>query len=80
MIRITLPDNSVKEFDTGITGLKIAEALSSRLAKEVLSISVNGEVWDLTRTINSDAKIKLYVWDDREGRENFLAFFCTYDG
>ena len=71
MIRITLPDNSVKEFDEGITGLEIAEALSSRLAKEVLSISVNGEVWDLTRPIDSDAKIKLHEWDDREGRETF---------
>jgi threonyl-tRNA synthetase len=71
MIRITLPDNSVKEFDEGITGLEITEALSSRLAKEALSISVNGEVWDLTRPIDSDAKIKLHEWDDREGRETF---------
>jgi threonyl-tRNA synthetase len=71
MIRITLPDNSVKEFDEGITGLEITEALSSRLAKEALSISVNGEVWDLTRPIDSDAKIKLHKWDDREGRETF---------
>jgi threonyl-tRNA synthetase len=71
MIRITLPDNSVKEFNEGITGLEIAEAISSRLAKEVLSISVNGEVWDLTRQINSDAKIRLHLWDDLEGRETF---------
>jgi threonyl-tRNA synthetase len=71
MIRITLPDNSVKEYNEGVTGLDIAESLSSRLAKEVLSVSVNGEVWDLTRPINSDAKIKLHLWDDREGRETF---------
>ena len=71
MIKITLPDNSVKEFNDGVTGLDIAEAISSRLAKEVLSVSVNGEVWDLMRPINSDARIKLNVWDDREGKETF---------
>ena len=71
MIKITLPDNSVKEFDKGITGLGIAEAISSRLAKEVLSISVNGEVRDLSRSIDSDASIKLHLWDDLQGRETF---------
>ena len=71
MIKITLPDNSVKEFDKGITGLGIAEAISSRLAKEVLSVSVNGEVRDLARPIDSDASIKLHLWDDREGQETF---------
>jgi len=71
MIKITLPDNSVKEFDKGITGLGIAESISSRLAKEVLSISVNGEVRDLARPIDADASIKLHLWDDLEGRETF---------
>ncbi len=71
MIKITLPDNSVREFDQGITGLGIAEAISSRLAKEVLSISVNGEVRDLARAIDTDASIKLHLWDDREGQETF---------
>jgi len=71
MIKITLPDNSVREFDSGVSGLDIAEAISSRLAKEVLSISVNGEVWDLTRPISNDANIKLFLWDDREGKETF---------
>jgi threonyl-tRNA synthetase len=71
MIKITLPDNSVKEFDKGITGLQIAESISSRLAKEVLAISVNGETRDLTRSIDNDASIKLLLWDDLEGRETF---------
>jgi len=71
MVKITLPDNSVREFDKGITGLGIAEAISSRLAKEVLSITVNGEVRDLTRTVDSDASIKLHLWDDLQGRETF---------
>jgi threonyl-tRNA synthetase len=71
MIKITLPDNSVKEFEQEITGFDIAESISSRLAKDVLSISVDGEVWDLNRTINHDAHIKLFLWDDREGKETF---------
>jgi len=71
MIKITLPDSSVREFESGVTGIQIAEAISNRLAKDVLSVSVNGEVWDLTRPITSDAAIKLYTWDDREGKETF---------
>jgi threonyl-tRNA synthetase len=43
MIKITLPDNSVREFEAGVTGMQIAESISNRLAKEVLSITVNGE-------------------------------------
>jgi len=71
MIKITLPDNSIREFESEISGLDIAESISSRLAKEVLSISVDGEVWDLSRKINKDANIKLFMWDDREGKETF---------
>ncbi|MEI8114164.1 MAG: threonine--tRNA ligase [Bacteroidia bacterium] len=71
MIHITLPDNSVREFESGISGMDIAKSISTRLAQDVLSISVNGEVWDLTRPIHSDANIKLFLWDDREGKETF---------
>jgi threonyl-tRNA synthetase len=71
MIKITLPDNSVREYESGVTGLEIARSISSRLAKDVLAVSVNGEVWDLNRPINQDSAIKLYTWDDREGKETF---------
>ncbi|HPF52408.1 MAG TPA: threonine--tRNA ligase [Draconibacterium sp.] len=71
MIKITLPDNSVREFDTAVSGMEIAESISPRLAKDVLSVSVNGAIWDLTRKIDHDSKIKLYTWDDREGKETF---------
>ncbi|MBW8331714.1 MAG: threonine--tRNA ligase [Prolixibacteraceae bacterium] len=71
MIKITLPDNSVREFEGEVTGFDIAQSISSRLAKEVLSISVDGEVWDLGRTIKKDSTIKLLQWDDREGKETF---------
>ena len=59
MIKITFPDNSVKEYAEGTTAMQIAESISSRLAQEVLAASVNGEIWDLTRPINQDAAIKL---------------------
>jgi threonyl-tRNA synthetase len=71
MIKITLPDNSVREFNAGVNGLDIAESISNRLAKEVLSISVNGEVRDLMRPIDSDASVRLHTWDDKEGRDTF---------
>jgi threonyl-tRNA synthetase len=71
MIRITLPDKSVKEFPEPVTGYEIAKSISNGLAKAVLSVSVNGEVWDLTRKISDDATVKLYTWDDREGKETF---------
>lgn len=51
MVKIKFPDGGVKEFESGVTGLEIAQSISPKLAKEVLSISVNGEIWDLTRGI-----------------------------
>ena len=71
MVKITLPDNSVREFDKAVNGIEIAQSISNRLAKDVLSVSVDGEVWDLTRKIDHDARIKLNTWDDREGKETF---------
>jgi threonyl-tRNA synthetase len=71
MIKITLPDGSIKEFEKPITGLDIANAISPRLAADVLSISVNAEIWDLTRVISSDASVKLHKWDDKEGKHTF---------
>ena len=71
MINITFPDGSVRQFAEGTTGLQIAESISSRLAQEVLSIGVNGETWDLSRPITSDASIKLYKWEDEEGKHAY---------
>ena len=71
MIEIKLPDGNTKEFESGVTGLDIAKSISPKLAKEVLSISVNGEIWDLVRPITEDAEIKLYTWEDEEGKHAF---------
>ena len=71
MIKITFPDGSVREYESGVTGLQIAESISSRLAQDVLSCGVNGETYDLNRPINEDAKVVLYKWDDEEGKHTF---------
>ena len=71
MIKITFPDQSVKEFAKGTTPLQIAESISPRLAQDVLAASINGQEWDLSRPISEDAAIKLFKWDDPEGKHAF---------
>ncbi len=71
MIKITFPDGSVREYAKGTTPLQVAESISSRLAQDVLASTVNGEAWDLTRAIDTDATIQLHKWDDAEGKHAF---------
>lgn len=68
MINITLPDKSVRQYNEGTTALEIARSISEGLARNVLSASVNGEVWDATRPITTDAEVKLLTWNDQEGK------------
>ncbi len=71
MIKITLPDNSVREYPAGVTGMDIAQSISPRLAENVLSVTVNENLWDLTRKITTDASIKLHKWEEEEGKHAF---------
>src|SRR6056297_1585671 len=71
MIEIKLPDNSTKKYEPGVTGLEIAKDISPRLTKEVLSVTVNDELWDIHRPIKDDASIKLHKWEDEEGKHAF---------
>lgn len=71
MIHITFPDGSVRQFEKGITALDIAKSISHSLAKKALSAEVNGEVWDLTRPILTDATLRLLTWDDEGGKYAF---------
>ena len=68
MINITLPDNSVRKYEAGVTGLEIATSISEGLARNVLSAKVDGEVWDATRPIDHDAHVQLLTWNDKEGK------------
>ncbi|MBO7258629.1 MAG: threonine--tRNA ligase [Paludibacteraceae bacterium] len=71
MIKVTFPDGSVREYAKGTTGMQIAESISSRLAQEVLAISVNEQVRDLMRPIEEDCTVKLHKFDDPEGKHTF---------
>ena len=71
MIKVTFPNGDVKEYNEGITPLQIAESISPRLAQDVLAASVNDEEWDLTRALEGDGSIKLFKWDDPEGKHAF---------
>ncbi|MDP4130850.1 MAG: TGS domain-containing protein, partial [Bacteroidota bacterium] len=71
MIKITLPDGAVREFEAGTTALQVARSISEGLARKVIAASVNGEVWDATRPISQDATLKLLTWNDPEGKSTF---------
>ncbi len=70
-VKITFPDGTNEEFESGVTGLKIAQRISAGLAREALAIEVNGEVWDLSRKLTEDASIRILKWDDPGGKEAF---------
>ncbi len=70
-LHIILPDGSVKEYPKGVTGLEIAQGISEGLARNVLAVKVNDEIWDATRPIQADASIRLLTWNDDEGKAAF---------
>lgn len=71
MIHITLPDGSIKEFESGISALDIAKTISDGLARNVLAAEVNGVVIDAFRPITEDATLKLLTWNDTGGKSTF---------
>jgi threonyl-tRNA synthetase len=71
MIKITFPDGNIREYEAGVSPMQIAESISMGLAKKVLVAEVNGKVLDLTRTLAEDSSLKLFTWDDKEGKETY---------
>jgi threonyl-tRNA synthetase len=71
MISISFPDGNVRSYESGVTALDIAKSISEQLAKKVLAAKVNGEVWDATRPITTDATLNLLTWADAEGQNTF---------
>jgi len=69
MIKITLPDGSVREYEKGTSSLQVAQSISEGLARNVLAAKVNNEVWDATRPLTSDASVNLLTWNDTLGKE-----------
>lgn len=88
-IKITLPDNSVREYPKGSTAMDIAKSISEGLARNVLAAKVNGEIRDLSRSINEDGSLQLLTWNDADGKSTMWhssahlmaeALECFYPG
>lgn len=71
MINITFPDGSVREYNNGVTSHEIARSISSGLAADIYAATVNGELWDLSRPVNTDSTIRFHKWDDAEAKHAF---------
>jgi threonyl-tRNA synthetase len=71
MIQISFPDGAVREYEAGISSLDIAKSISEGLARKVLAAEVDGEVYDVTRSIHTNAAVKFLTWDDKAGKSTF---------
>lgn len=71
VVNITLPDGSARQYPVGVKGIEIAQSISEGLARNALAIEVNGEIWDLSRQINTDSAIKIFTWNDKGGKYAF---------
>ena len=69
MPQITLPDGSVREFDGATSGAAVAEGIGKSLLRDAVAVRVNGDLWDLTRSIEDDAHIEIVTRATDDGRE-----------
>ncbi|HTB51890.1 MAG TPA: threonine--tRNA ligase [Ferruginibacter sp.] len=71
MIKITLPDGAIREYEQGVTAMDVAKSISEGLARKVLAANINGQTWDASRPINGDASLQLLTWNDLQGKSTF---------
>lgn len=71
MIKITLPDNSVREFEGATTPLDVAKSISEGLARNTISAVVNGTQVEITTPITTDSTVQLLTWNDDLGKKAF---------
>ena len=71
MVKITLPDGAVREYEGSVTAMDVAKSISEGLARKVLAAEVNGEVWDASRPIKNDSTLKLLTWGDTSAKATF---------
>ena len=71
MISIIFPDDSVKKFDKGVKVIDVAKSISEGLARKVISASFNNETLELNSKLTTDGNIKLFTWEDDEGKQAF---------
>ena len=71
MLKITLPDGAVKEFEGPVSGMEVASSISEGLARNTLAVKVNDEIWDASRPITEDATVQILTWRDDDGKMAF---------
>jgi threonyl-tRNA synthetase len=71
MLKITLPDGSVREYQKGVSSMDIALSISEGLARNVLAAKVNGKVQDANIAITEDSSVQLLTWNDNDGKATF---------
>src|SRR5690554_5617857 len=71
MIKITLPDGSVREFSKGATPMEVAKSISEGLARNVISASFNRTTVETATPLTTDGSLFLYTWNDKEGKKAF---------
>ena len=72
MIKITLPDGSIREFEGVVTPLEVAKSISEGLARNTISAVVNGKQVEVTTPITEDATLTLLTWNDDLGKKGEL--------
>lgn len=71
MIEITLPDGSVRKYESGVNSLDVAKSISEGLARKIIAAKVDGEIWDATRPLTKDASVQLLSFQDDGGKYAF---------
>ncbi|WP_433833168.1 threonine--tRNA ligase [Flavobacterium anhuiense] len=71
MIKITLPDGSIREFASGVTPMEVAKNISEGFARNVISASFNGTTIETETPLTTDGNLILYTWNDAEGKKAF---------
>ena len=71
MIQVTLPDGSVKEFESGTTPFDVANSISAGLARNVISAKYNNKTIEITTPLTEDGALVLFTWNDDEGKKAF---------
>jgi threonyl-tRNA synthetase len=71
MIKVTLPDGSIREYNKGVEILTVVEDISKSLAREALGAVVNGRIMGLQEKLNEDCDFRVVKFDDPEGKKIF---------
>lgn len=68
MIKLTMPDGSVREVEAGVSALEVVKSISNSLAKKVLAVKINDTTKDITTVLNEDCKVQFLTFEDEDGR------------